>query len=313
MNIIVTGSSGFIGSYLVKVLSESNNSIFAVSRTDNERLRNMRLKSRFFSCDFANSDSIKKMFLELQPDIIYHLAAQSNIPLSWKDPFTTFNINVNGTITLLEAARNSKTDTKIHLVCSSSEYGSVLKDDIPIHEDVKFKPSSPYAVSKVTEDMLGFSYWKSYGMKITRSRPFAITGPGKEADVINDWAQNIVEIERGIKNNLVTGNLSAIRDFLDVRDCISALVSIAERGKAGEVYNVCSSIGTSLEKIIDIFKSYGKKPFERIQDPKRLRPSDDPILVGTNEKLKQLGWKSEFTIEKTIEDTLDFYRNIIKQ
>ena len=308
MSIVVTGASGFIGSYLVNALSQGNYSVYAVSRFDSERLRDLRIKSKFFECDFGNSDSINKMFSELQPDVVYHLASQSNIPLSWKDPFNTFNVNINGTTSLLEEARNSKIDTRIHIVCSSSEYGSVDKNDIPIHEDVKFRPSSPYAVSKVTQDMLGYSYWKSYGMKITRSRPFAIVGPGKTGDALSDWVQNIVDVESNKKEHLTTGNLSSIRDFLDVRDCTSALIRIVENGKAGEVYNICSGIGIQLEKIVEILQRFSKKRFSQILDPQRLRPSDDPILVGKNEKLKQLGWEHKISIEKTIIDIIEFYR-----
>ncbi|MDE1844363.1 MAG: GDP-mannose 4,6-dehydratase [Thaumarchaeota archaeon] len=310
MNIVVTGATGFIGSYLVNTLSQNNDSVYSVSRSDSKKLKDLRIKSKFFECDFGNSDSIEKMFSELQPDVVYHLAAQSNIPLSWKSPSTTFNVNINGTTSLLEAARNSKIDAKIHIVCSSSEYGSVDKNDIPIHEDVKFRPSSPYAVSKVTQDMLGYSYWKSYGMKITRSRPFAIIGPGKIGDALSDWAQNIVEIESNKKEHLMTGNLSSVRDFLDVRDCTFALIKIVEEGKAGEVYNVCSGIGIQLDKLIEILQRFSKKPFSHIQDPQRLRPSDDPVLIGKNEKLKQLGWTHKITIENTIKDILQFHRQV---
>lgn len=310
MNIVVTGATGFIGSYLVNVLTQGDDSVYAVSRSENEKLSQLRAKSKLFNCDFGNPDSIKSMFSKLQPDVVYHLAAQSNIPLSWKDPATTFNVNINGTLNLLEAARNSKIDSKVHLVCSSSQYGSVDKSDIPIHEDVKFRPSSPYAVSKVTQDMLGFSYWKSYGMKITRSRPFAIVGPGKVGDALSDWSQNVSEIEKDIKKELVTGNLDATRDFLDVRDCVSALITIVNKGQPGDVYNICSGVGTPLEMIIEILKSLSKVQFNRVADPKRMRPSDDPILVGSNERLTKLGWEGKISIEKTIRDTLDYYRRM---
>jgi len=266
LNIVVTGAAGFIGSHLINNISKNDESIFSVSRVDNEELRDLRFGSKFFKCDFVDPNSIKNMFLELQPDIIYHLAAQSNIPLSWKEPAMTFNVNINGTLNLLEAARNSKTDCKIHLVCSTAQYGSVDKKDIPIHEDVKFRPSSPYGVSKVTQDMLGYSYWKSYGMKITRSRPFAIVGTGKMGDALSDWSQNIVEIEKNQKNDVSVGNLSSIRDFLDVRDCISALISIVNNGKYGEVYNICSGVGISLEKIMEILRSLSKRSFKLLQD-----------------------------------------------
>jgi GDP-4-dehydro-6-deoxy-D-mannose reductase len=308
VKIIVTGSAGFIGSYLINSLTKYDNDVYSVARTDSQLLKFLREDSKFYSCDFANIESIKEMIKELEPDIVYHLAAQSYILPSWKDPYGTFGINVNGTIALLEELRNSKIDAKIHLVCSAAQYGSVDKEDIPIHEDVIFRPSNPYAVSKLAEDMTGYSYWKSYGMKITRSRPFAITGPGKLNDALSDWAQNIVEIEHDRKKDLITGNLSAVRDFLDVRDCISGLISITKMGKFGEAYNICSGVGVSLEKIVEILKSSSKKPFEMIKDPKRLRPSDDPVLIGDNKKLRSLGWSPTIPLEKTIEDTLNFWR-----
>jgi GDP-4-dehydro-6-deoxy-D-mannose reductase len=308
MNVVVTGSAGFIGSYLINSLLKDGDNVYSVARTDSPLLRFLRDGSKFYPCDFGNITFIKEMIKTIQPDIVYHLAAQSYLVSSWKDPYGTFNINVNGTIALLEELRNSRIDAKIHLVCSAAQYGSVDKEDIPIHEDVRFRPSNPYAISKLAEDMIGYSYWKSYGMKITRSRPFAIIGPGKLNDAIFDWTQNIVAIEQDRKKELVTGNLSLVRDFLDVRDCVSGLVSITNKGRWGEAYNICSGIGTSLEKIIEILKPMSKKPFERVQDPKRLRPSDDPILVGDNKKLCSLGWEIKIPIEKTIEDTLNFWR-----
>ena len=148
-------------------------------------------------------------------------------------------------------------------------------------------------------------------MKITRIRPFAIIGPGKIGDALSDWSQNVSEIEQGTKKELITGNLDATRDFLDVRDCVSALITIVNKGQSGDVYNICSGMGTPLEMIIKILKSFSKVQFNRVADPKRMRPSDDPILVGSNDKLKKLGWKYEIPIEKTIQDTLDYYRRIL--
>ena len=149
-------------------------------------------------------------------------------------------------------------------------------------------------------------------MKITRSRPFAIVGTGKTGDALSDWSQNIVEIEKNLKNDVSVGNLSSVRDFLDVRDCISALISIVNNGKYGEVYNICSGVGISLEKIMEILRSLSKRSFKLLQDPKRMRPSDDSVLIGDNKKLKSLGWFPKISIEQTVEDTLNFWRNTEK-
>lgn len=311
MRILVTGGNGFIGSYLVNSLIQDNHDVFSSSRTNPKKLENLRRGIKFFKCDFKDSESIKSMLKHVEPEAIYHLSSQSNIPDSWNNPLQTFKINVDGTITLLEEAKNSKTEPKIHIVCSSAEYGSVDSNDIPIHEDVKFRPSSPYAVSKISMDMLGYSYWRSYGMKITRSRPFAIVGPGKSADVLTQWSQNIVEIEIGEKENLMVGNLNAIRDYLDVRDSVSALKTIVSKGKSGQVYNICSSEGLKLKRIIEILKSLCKKKFKIKEDPNRLRPSDDPVLIGDNKKLINLDWKPQFQIESSIKDTLEYWRKIM--
>jgi len=161
----------------------------------------------------------------------------------------------------------------------------------------------------VTMDLLGFSYWKSYGMKITRSRPFAIIGPGKIGDVLSDFSKGIVVIETGKKDSMSVGNLESVRDFLDVRDCVNAISTIVKLGRHGHVYNICSSKGNKIQKILDILKKLSKKKFETKQDPKRMRLSDDPILVGDNTKLKKLAWLPKLTFENTIKDTLNFWRD----
>lgn len=309
MNVLVTGGSGFIGSYLVNHLLNDNHKVFSVSRTDSQNLIKLREGSEYISCDFSDAESIKLALKKIEPDIVFHLASQSNIPESWTNPTKTFRTNIDGTVTLLEQLRNSKTEPKIHFVCSSSEYGSVDKNDIPIDEEVKLSPSSPYAVSKVTMDLLGFSYWKSYGMKITRSRPFAIIGPGKIGDVLSDFSKGIVVIETGKKDSMSVGNLESVRDFLDVRDCVNAISTIVKLGRHGHVYNICSSKGNKIQKILDILKKLSKKKFETKQDPKRMRLSDDPILVGDNTKLKKLEWLPKLTFENTIKDTLNFWRD----
>jgi GDP-4-dehydro-6-deoxy-D-mannose reductase len=308
MKILVTGGTGFIGSYLAKALIEKGHNVSTGSRNDSAILKFLREGCNFYCCNLESSEQIKKIVSQLEPDIVYHLAAQNNIPVSWQDPQTTMKINVSGTLILLEALRNSKIEPMIHLVCSSSEYGMVGNDVSLIDENIKFNPSSPYGVSKIAADMLGYCYWKNYGMKITRSRPFAIIGPGKSNDALSQFCKNIIEIESGNKTSLVTGNLRSIRDFLDVRDCVEALIKIAFKGKTGEAYNICSGTRTELTQIVNILSAESQIPVKITQDPKLFRPSDDPVLIGNNSKLKQLDWQPTFNLEKTVIDTLNFWR-----
>jgi len=308
LRVLVTGGSGFVGSYLINNLLDEGNEVFSASRLNTVKLEHLRSGSEFLECDFENSKSIKNLIKKIEPEIVYHLASQTNLPESWKDPSKTLKVNVNGTATLLEEIKNSKTDPKIHIVCSSVEYGSVDDSDIPIHEDVKFKPSSPYAVSKIAMDMLGYSYFKSYGMKVTRSRPFAIIGPGKSSDALTQWCKNIVEIENGQKDCLLVGDVSVIRDHLDVRDAIFGLKAIVMKGQSGQVYNICSSEGLQLNKLINTLKLLCKKTFDVKQDPTRLRPYDDKVMIGDNTRLKKLKWQSKYPIKQSIEDTLNYWR-----
>lgn len=308
MNILVTGASGFIGSYLVNSLQQSN-SVVALSRSNSTNLSSLRTDSKFFSCDLSN-DSLKDILKGIEPDEIYHLAAQTNVPVSWQSPIDTFKQNVNSTIALLEWARSLKNEPRIHLVSASAIYGSVLETETPISEDAELRPTSPYAVSKLASDMLGYSYWKSYGMKITRSRPFLIVGPGKDGGVFADFAKQMITIE---KNNMFppkVGNLSIIRDFLDVRDCVKALRIINTKGKAGEVYNLCSGKGVSLGYLLASFMKIMGRNFKIESGPIDNRPSQDMILIGNNTKLKKLGWGISIPLEQTITDTLNFIRKL---
>jgi GDP-4-dehydro-6-deoxy-D-mannose reductase len=179
---------------------------------------------------------------------------------------------------------------------------------MPLREEREFRPTSSYAVSKVSEEMLGYFYWQVYDPKVIRVRPFNMTGPRKTFDACSDFSRGIVEVEKGIKDFLGVGNLDKIRDFTDGRDAARALWLLAERGSIGEVYNLSSGEGHRIREILDILISHSKRKIEVRQDPKKTRPFDDPIYVGDNTKLCGLGWRREIPLEKTLTDMLDYWR-----
>jgi GDP-4-dehydro-6-deoxy-D-mannose reductase len=305
---LVTGSNGFIGSYLVDFLIKMGFTVIGTLHQKTTKLTPMLNKITVYMCDILDKEKLEEIVRRVKPDFVFHLAAQSSIPLSWQEPEKTLQTNILGTLYLLESIRKADIDPLIEVVCSSAEYGLINEGDVPIKECHGFKPLSPYAVSKIGQDMLAYLYSQVYKMKIIRIRPFYITGPGKIFDALSDFARGIVEIERGQRDLLQVGNLEGIRDVVDVRDCVKAMWLLAERGEAGEVYNVCSGKGYKIREILDIMLSFSNKNIEVRQDPAKMRTSEEPILVGDNSKLCKIGWRPQIPLEKTLSDILDFWR-----
>jgi GDP-4-dehydro-6-deoxy-D-mannose reductase len=305
---LVTGSNGFIGSYLVNFLIKRGFTVIGTAHQKTHKLTPMLDKITVYMCDILDKEKLEEIVRKVKPVFVFHLAAQSSIPLSWQEPGKTLQTNILGTLYLLESIRKADIDPLIEIACSSAEYGLVDKNDVPIKEDCGFKPLSPYAVSKIGQDMLAYLYWQAYKMRIIRIRPFYIIGPGKTSDAPSDFARGIAEIEKGQRNVLEVGNLESVRDVVDVRDCIKAMWLLTERGKPGEVYNICSGKGYKMVDILDIMLSFSWKKIEIRQDPAKMRTFDETILVGDNSKLRKIGWKPQIPLEKTLSDILDFWR-----
>ena len=193
------------------------------------------------------------------------------------------------------------------LAGSSAEYAMVAGDQ-PIHEEVALAPSTPYGVSKLAEDHVGLLFGRHYQLHVIRVRPFFIVGPGKRGDVCSDFAQGIVAIERGQADKLSVGNLTIVRDMLDVRDGVDALRIIAESGSPGEVYNICAGVGTSLRRILDVYKNLARVPVVEWADPSKIRPIDEPVRIGDPGRLKKLGWQPSIPLEQTLSDILNHWR-----
>ncbi|MGB9719977.1 MAG: GDP-mannose 4,6-dehydratase [bacterium] len=317
MKVLITGISGFAGSHLADYLLSLNNvEVFGTikwrSKIDN--IEHILDKIKFYECDIKDASAIKYVINEIRPDFIFHLAAQSYVPFSWRAPSETLTTNILGELNLFEAVRELKLDTMIHIAGSSEEYGLVYPEEIPIRETNPLRPLSPYAVSKVAQDLLGYQYYKSYALKIIRTRAFNHTGPRRgEVFVTSNFARQIIEIEKKKREPVIyVGNLEAVRDFLDVRDVAKAYFLALKKGTPGEVYNIASGKGVKIKELLNTMLKMTNCNLKVIQDPARMRPSDVELLVGSNEKFKSTtGWQPEIPFEKTIKDLLDYWRSRI--
>lgn len=310
MKVLITGADGFIGSHIADLMHSEGHEIECV--VHNKKIKNIQHmdgKAEITVCDVADRKKITGVVKKSSPDVVFHMAAQSFVLPSWKDPESTFRTNINGTFYVLEALRNANTNAVAAIACSSAAYGLNYKNEIPIKETKEFRPSSPYAISKATTDHLSFLFWRTYGMKILRLRFFNTIGPRKTGSAIADWAKGIAEIEKGKRKSLGVGNLSSVVDFTDVRDSVRAVEMLTKKGGWGEAYNICSGTGYKMGKILDSINSMSTQKIEVFEDPAKIRPSDDPVFIGDNTKLRKLGWAPKIKIEKTLEDTLNYWRS----
>ena len=307
----ITGCEGFIGANLADFLIKKDLQVHGMVYADASNIKHLGSKLKLHQCDLRDKQKVNSIITAIKPDYIFHLAAQSFVSVSWEDPEQTLMTNVMGTFNLMESVRKAGINPVIVIVGSSSIYGPREKKEMPLHEDDGFQPTSMYSVSKVSEDMLGYFYEKVYGMKVIRVRPFNMTGPGKIGDACSDFSKTIVEIEKGLKNVIEVGNLETTRDFTDGRDAVNAFWLLAEKGKVGEVYNLCSGKGYQMSWILEKFISLSKNKIKYRVVREKVRPYDDPIYIGDNAKLRRLGWKQQIPMEKTLNDMLEYWRKII--
>ncbi len=310
---LVTGITGFAGSHLAELLLDGGFEVWGTvrprSKTDNIEV--IRHKIHLEDADLLDSHSFYSILSKIKPEYIFHLAAQAFVPTSWSSPSTTMEVNSIGCIHLFEAIRRAKIDPVVQIACSSEEYGLVYKDEIPIKETNPLRPLSTYAVSKIAMDYLGYQYFRSYGLKVIRTRGFNHTGP-RQGDiyVCSTFAKQIALIEAGKQQpKILVGNLESSRDFTDVRDMVKAYLLALEKGESGEVYNICSGMGVKISKVLDMLILLAKVKVKLHRDPNRMRPSDVPLLTGDNTKfVNRTGWKPTIPFETTIRDLLDYWR-----
>lgn len=319
MRVLITGMTGFVGSHLAELLlAQEGILLFGTqrwrSRTD--YIEHLMERITLCDCDLRDASSVRKLITTSRPDRIFHLAAQSFVPMSWSAPSETTVTNVISQINLLEAVRECGVPARIHIAGSSDEYGLVHEDELPVRETNPLRPLSPYAVSKIAQDLLGYQYAQSFKMHIVRTRAFTHTGPRRgEVFASSNFAKQIALIEAGQQEPVIrVGNLDARRDYSDVRDIVRGYWLSLECGEPGEVYNLCSGIDRPIREILEILLQFSTQRVTLEVDRQRLRPSDIPVLRGDRTKFfKRSGWKTEIPLEKTLEDLLNFWREKVKK
>jgi GDP-4-dehydro-6-deoxy-D-mannose reductase len=312
MRAFITGIAGFAGSHLAELLLREDCEIYGLIRyrSNLANIQHIIPKLSLVYGDLRDSHSIDQLMQDIKPDYVFHLAAQSYVPMSWKAPVDTIEANVIGTINLFEAVRKLDKEVRIQFAGSSEEYGLVREDECPITEEQPLKPLSTYAVSKIAGEKLCYQYVKSYGMKIVCTRGFNHSGPRRgEQFVTSNFAKQIAEIENSAEPVIHVGNLKAQRDFTDVRDMVRAYLLAIKLCQYGVPYNICSSRAISIESLLNRLLSLSKVKVEVVQDAERMRPSDVPLLLGDCTLFQNTtGWERSYSLDDTLEDLLNYWR-----
>jgi len=319
MRVLITGVSGFVGPHLVERLLAGHESAELYG------LRRWRSPAaelpppavlRMLEGDLLDQASLLRALEASRPDVVFHLAASSSVASSWSTPTEVMQVNVLGTLNLLEAARQAALEAPIVMACSAEAYGQVAPGELPIREEQPFRPVSPYGVSKAAADLLGFQYFRAFRVRTVRLRFFNHFGPGQPPRfVVASLARQIAEIEAGLRPpQLRAGNLDVRRDFVDVRDAAHAYALAAIRGVPGEAYNVASGRSRPLREVLDRLLALTDEAVEVSFDPARLRPAELDALEGDAERFRRTtGWEPRVPFERTLADTLEYWRKAVRR
>lgn len=320
MKALITGITGFAGSHLAEYLLEHQPQVQVFGtrrwRSPLDNITGILDQVELVECDLRDYNSVLETLEHVKPDFIFHLAAQSFVPTSWNAPTETLDTNIVGQTNIFEACRRLGLDPVIQIACSSEEYGLVHPNETPITEQNELRPLSPYAVSKVGQDYLGYQYFMSYGLKAIRTRGFNHTGPRRgEVFVASNFAKQLAKIKAGQSEPVIrVGNLTAIRDFTDVRDMVRAYWLAVNHAEPGEVYNIATGNGITIQELLDRLIELSDVEVEVQPDPARMRPSDVEILIGDSSKFRAAtGWEPEVPLEKTLKDIVDYWAERIEQ
>jgi GDP-4-dehydro-6-deoxy-D-mannose reductase len=300
MRALVIGASGFVGRHLVSHLESCGDEVVASDRASG-------------GPDICDEAAMVVHLAETAPDVVYHLAGQSDVARSWVDVHGTYRTNVEGLLNVLAASRAAGV-SKVVAVISADVYGYVLPEQLPLDENTPMRPVSPYGASKVAADYAALQAFLGYGMDVVRVRPFTHIGPGQsERFVASALASRIAMAERDELDEITVGSLDTRRDFTDVRDVVRAYRLLAEHGQAGEVYNICTGVDISIQDLADTLVSLADRPVRLVPDPALLRPADLAVLRGDASRLHALtGWKPEIPLATTLADLLDDWRQRVR-
>jgi GDP-4-dehydro-6-deoxy-D-mannose reductase len=290
VRVLVTGSRGFVGTWLCRHLEDSGDEVSELPKY----------------LDVRDTGGLADALVDAAPEAVCHLAAQANVAASWRDPVETFSVNAIGTLNLCVAAVALPRKPRVLLVSTSEVYGRVPPEHMPVTEEEPFAPVNPYAASKVAAEMAGLQAWLGQGLEVVRARAFNHTGPGQlEGFVAPDLAHQVVRAARGELDCISTGNISVKRDLSDVRDVVRAYRLLLVHGKPGEAYNVCTGEAVAISTLLSRLMELAGVDVPVRADPARYRPADVPEHVGDPGRLKALtGWRPEISLDQTLSDLL---------
>lgn len=315
---LITGFSGFVSRHFLDYLEQNNVDATVlgidINKPDFDLVAYKKIKCSFQRADLLNKDDVDTIIQKFQPDYILHLASFSSVAFSWQNPVASFTNNTNIFLNMLERVRVMGIKCRILSVGSSEEYGNVSQGDLPLREDHLLNPVSPYAVARVAQELLSKVFVAGYGSDIILTRSFNHIGPGqKDIFVIASFAKKLVDIKKRkvSSNELATGDLSIIRDFVDVRDVVKAYYLLLKKGKQGEIYNICSGKGITLTEVLEKMTKIIGVTIDHKLDKRFVRPDDNRAIIGSNEKIKKdVGWKNEIALETSLRDILNYYSGL---
>ena len=309
---LIIGAGGFVGSYLIDCLhDEFHMEVFAT------KLKGMEFthpSAEVYDLDILVKEDIVELLYNIRPDYIFHLAAQSSVSVAWKNPLLTIDVNIKGSVNVMDAIRELYYKPRVLVIGSGEEYGHIKEGETPISEETILRPGNIYAATKACQNMIGSIYAKAYDMEMMLVRAFNHVGPGQAPlFVVSDFCKQTAEIEKGLKEPVIrVGNLSARRDFTDVRDVVRAYALLILKGTAGETYNVGSGRAVTIRSILDMIVSMSSAKITVEVDQNKIRPVDVPVIEADISKInRETGWEPVISIEQTIRETLDYWRNQI--
>ena len=316
--VLITGINGFVGSHLADYILQSHENVEIHGtirhwhRSNLENIKHIETLDRvnLHECNLVDSHNVNELIKTLQPDKVFHLAAQSHVHTSWLSPNDTYTTNIISQSNLFEAIRAHSPETVILITGSSEEYGLVHEDETPITEENALRPLSPYAVSKVAQDMMALQNFHSYGLKVVRTRAFNHSGPRRPAHFVDSsFAKQVAEIELGLSVPFLRhGHLDALRAFTHVKDIVRAYWLALEHCEYGDVYNICYGSGLKISEVLERLVKFTDKEITCEVDQNRMRPSDVPVLIGDYSKFrKATGWIPILDNDKILEDTYRYW------
>jgi GDP-4-dehydro-6-deoxy-D-mannose reductase len=307
VRVLVTGIGGFVGPWLQRALVANGHEVLGLVREGDDPPSGVP----GHRADVTVRAQVEAVLRDVHPDAVIHLAAISFVPEAEGDPETAYRINVGGTITLMAAMRAVTPSARLLWVGSSDAYGAVTPADLPITEEAPFRPLSVYGASKAAGDVTAGQWARSYGLDVVRARPFNHTGPGQRPTFVSaSIARQMARMERGEQEPVLrVGNADPVRDFSDVRDITAGYVTLLERGRAGEAYNLCAGEGVSIAEVIALLRSHCRVPMRVWSDPALRRPSEVERVVGSHAKATaETGWAPRIPLVDTLRDLLDDWR-----